>query len=92
MHWDQIEGHWKTVKGRFRQKWGKLTGSDLDQAAGIRDRLAGLLQQRYGLAKDRAEERLDEFVRSLESPDEDEEPRVEESEHAPRPRPSRGES
>ncbi|MDX1631796.1 MAG: CsbD family protein [Thermoanaerobaculia bacterium] len=71
MNWDQIESNWKQVKGRFRQKWGKLTGNDLEQAAGIRDRLTGVLQKRYALAKDEAERKLDEFIRSLESPEEE---------------------
>ena len=69
MNWDQVEGNWKQVKGRFRQKWGKLTGSDVERAAGARDRLVGLLQERYALVKEEAQNQLDEFVSSLESGD-----------------------
>lgn len=67
MNWDRVEAEWKQVSGRFKQKWGKLTGSDLEQAEGIRDRLAGLLQKHYAIAKDEAEKQLDQFVSSLES-------------------------
>ena len=65
MNWDQIEGKWKQIKGRMREKWGKLTDDDLEVAAGKRDRLAGKLQQRYGIAKEEAERQLDEYARGL---------------------------
>jgi hypothetical protein len=25
MHWNQLETHWKQLKGSINQKWGKLT-------------------------------------------------------------------
>lgn len=77
MNWDRIEANWEQVKGRFRQKWGKLTGDDLEQAKGLRDRLTGLLEERYAVAKDEAEKQLDEFVSSLESEQEPHEGRAE---------------
>jgi uncharacterized protein YjbJ (UPF0337 family) len=64
MNWDQLEGQWKQFKGRAKEKWGQLTDDDLDQAAGKRDRLAGRLQERYGMGKKEAERQLDEFARS----------------------------
>jgi uncharacterized protein YjbJ (UPF0337 family) len=48
-----------------KERWGKLTDSDLTTIAGKRDQLAGLLQERYGYAKDQAEKELDEFTRAL---------------------------
>ncbi len=69
MNWQQIEGNWKQRKGKFRAQWGKLTGDDLEYAAGQRDRLAGLLEKRYGLNKEKAQNKLDEFIDSLESSD-----------------------
>jgi uncharacterized protein YjbJ (UPF0337 family) len=65
MNWDQIEGKWKQVKGRVREKWGKLTDDDLEMASGKRDRLVGKIQQRYGLAKEQAERDLDQLADSL---------------------------
>ena len=55
MNWDPISGNWKQMTGKVKEKWGKLTDDDLTVAAGKRDQLAGLLQQRYGYAKDQAE-------------------------------------
>jgi uncharacterized protein YjbJ (UPF0337 family) len=65
MNWDQIAGNWKQFTGKVKEKWGKLTDDDLTTIAGKRDQLAGLLQQRYGYAKDQAEKELDEFSQAL---------------------------
>jgi uncharacterized protein YjbJ (UPF0337 family) len=65
MNWDQIEGKWKQYSGKAKEKWGKLTDDDLATISGKRDQLVGILQQRYGLAKEQAERQIDEFTRSL---------------------------
>ena len=65
MNWDQIKGDWKQLTGKVKEKWGKLTDDDLTTAAGQRDQLLGLLQKRYGLAKQKAEKELDEFTAAL---------------------------
>ncbi len=65
MNWDQIEGNWKQLKGKVKAKWGKLTDNDLTRLSGKREELAGMLQKRYGLAKEQAEKELDEFSRVI---------------------------
>jgi len=64
MNWDRIEGSWKELKGKVKEKWGELTDDDLEQAAGRRDQLIGALQRRYGYERDRAERELDELTRT----------------------------
>ena len=49
----------------MKEKWGKLTDDELTTAAGKREQLAGLLQERYGYAKDKAEQELKEFSDKL---------------------------
>ena len=44
MNWDQIDGKWKQISGRAKEKWGKLTDDDLDIIAGKRDQLVGKVQ------------------------------------------------
>jgi uncharacterized protein YjbJ (UPF0337 family) len=63
MNWDRIQGNWKQAVGHAREQWGKLTDDDLDVVAGRRDQLAGMIQQRYGVAKDEAERQLAEWQR-----------------------------
>lgn len=49
----------------MRQQWGKLTDNDLEQINGNRDRLIGVLQERYGIAKEDAQRRADEWITTL---------------------------
>lgn len=63
-NWTSIQGHWNEYKGHIKEKWGKLTDDDLMRIGGNRDQLIGILQQRYGMAKDRIEEQVDEFASS----------------------------
>src|SRR5665811_573819 len=58
MNWDRIEGNWKQLKGNVKQQWGKLTDDQLDVIAGKRDKLAGKIQESYGISKDEAEKQL----------------------------------
>lgn len=59
MNWDQIEGRWTEMKGHIKEKWGELTDDELDQIAGKRDRMVGMLQRKYGYAREQAEKELD---------------------------------
>ena len=61
------QGDWRQQKGRLKEKWGELTDDDLDRIDGKRDQLLGVLQNRYGRAKDVAEREVREFEDSLRS-------------------------
>lgn len=74
MNWDQIEGNWKQWTGKMKEKWGLLTEDELTTAAGRREQLAGLLQARYGYAKEQAEEALEEFRSELKTPESSDKP------------------
>jgi uncharacterized protein YjbJ (UPF0337 family) len=65
MNWDQVQGNWKQMTGQIKEKWGKLTDDDLTTIAGKRDQLAGVLQERYGYAKELAEKELNAFTSAL---------------------------
>jgi uncharacterized protein YjbJ (UPF0337 family) len=53
-----FEGTWHRMRGDFKKWWGSLTDADLDQVAGQYDRLIGLLQEKYGYRRERAEQEL----------------------------------
>ncbi|HZJ93182.1 MAG TPA: CsbD family protein [Thiopseudomonas sp.] len=65
MNTDILEGKWKQLKGQVKIHWGKLTDDDLDVAEGHSQYLAGKLQERYGISKEKAEEQIDESNRKL---------------------------
>ncbi|HHX43960.1 MAG TPA: CsbD family protein [Chloroflexi bacterium] len=62
---DILEGQWKQLRGQIREKWGELTDDEVDQIAGRRDRLIGMLQEKYGYTRQEAEDRVNAFVREL---------------------------
>jgi uncharacterized protein YjbJ (UPF0337 family) len=62
--WNRVEGNWKQVKGKVKEKWGKLTDDDLTAINGCRDQLEGKIQERYGLAKDQAKKEIDDWYGS----------------------------
>lgn len=59
MNRDVLEGKWKQLRGQAKGWWGKLTDDDLDRAEGKADQLIGLLQEKYGYTRERAEEEFD---------------------------------
>lgn len=66
MNWEQIEGNWKQFTGKIREKWGDLTDDEVAQIAGRRDVLIGKLQERYGIAREEAENQVREWENTLE--------------------------
>ena len=65
MNWNQIKGNWKQYTDKIQEKWGLLTDDDMAAIAGKRTRLAGKLQERYGLEKEQAHKELDKFTTTL---------------------------
>ena len=67
MNKDILAGKWKEMNGRVKEQWGKLTDDELDRAEGKGEQMIGLLQQRYGYSKERAQEEYDRFMRDQET-------------------------
>jgi len=64
MNWDRVEGSWKELKGKAREKWGRLTDDDLDVINGRREQLEGTIQRVYGKTKEQVQKEVDEFAGS----------------------------
>lgn len=64
MNKDKFEASWKELKGKVREKWAKLTDSDITQINGKYDQLSGTLQKRYGYDRQRAENEINSFCDS----------------------------
>ncbi len=50
-----LKGKWLEIKGRVKEKWGKLADNDLGEIKGKGEKLLGLLQKKYGYIRDKAE-------------------------------------
>jgi len=64
MNTDVLKGKWRQMRGEAQVQWGKLTNDDLDQIEGESDKLVGKLQERYGYARERAQEEVDRFLQT----------------------------
>lgn len=58
MHWDRIEGNWRQLRGSTKERWGRLLEDEFEHPAGQRDTLVGRIQERYGSARDEAENQV----------------------------------
>ena len=59
---DILQGKWKQARGKVKQQWGRLTDDELDQISGYYDELAGLIQERYGYSREKAEQEVNAFI------------------------------
>src|SRR3989337_2005745 len=59
MNEDIFAGQWKQMRGELKSWWGKLTDDDLDKIGGQKDKLIGLVQEKYGYARDHAEQEVE---------------------------------
>ncbi len=55
------------MRGRVKERWGKLTDDDLTAIAGGPDQLEGMIQDRYGYARERARREIEDWYRLMES-------------------------
>jgi len=65
MNEDIYEGKLKEMRGQLKEWWGKLTDDDLEQAGGNAEQIVGLLQQKYGYTRERAEEEFNGRIKDV---------------------------
>jgi uncharacterized protein YjbJ (UPF0337 family) len=63
MNIHELKGKFNELKGNFKTKWGELTDDDWKQISGRKDKLLGILQQKYGRSKEQAEREVDEYMK-----------------------------
>ena len=61
MNSNEVRGKFNELKGDFKKKWGELTDDDWKQVSGSKDKLLGILQQKYGRTKEQAQREIDDF-------------------------------
>ena len=62
MNMDRLQGKWKQICGSVEEWWGCLTDDRSSVLMGKRDRLAGRVQERYGINKEASGRQLREFL------------------------------
>lgn len=66
MNRDTLAGQWKQLRGTLKSWWGKLTDDDFERIAGHKDRLIGMIQEKYGYTRDMAQREVDRRLREHE--------------------------
>jgi uncharacterized protein YjbJ (UPF0337 family) len=59
MNNDIFAGQWKEMRGALRSWWGKLTDDDLERIGGEKDKLIGVMQEKYGYTRDQAQSEIE---------------------------------
>jgi uncharacterized protein YjbJ (UPF0337 family) len=59
MNQDILAGKWKQMRGDLKTWWGKLTDDDFERIGGQKDKLVGLIQERYGYTREQAEQEIE---------------------------------
>ena len=57
-----LEGKWTQLRGRIKEQWGDLTDNEVAQAEGNYEQLVGTLQEKYGYAREKAEEEVTKWA------------------------------
>ena len=56
-----LSGKWKEIKGEVMKTWGELTDDEVDRTQGNTQSLIGLLEQKFGMAKDEASRKINDL-------------------------------
>lgn len=67
MNKEQFEGNWNQLKGKIKEKWGRLSDNDLTVINGQREQLVGHIQKAYGIEKEAAEKEIEEWEKTVET-------------------------
>jgi uncharacterized protein YjbJ (UPF0337 family) len=62
---DVLHGKWKQIRGKVREQWAQIADHDLDKIMGKREQLVGLVQEKYGYTKGKAEQDVDFFLKKM---------------------------
>ena len=61
MNNDQLEGKWKQIQGKFKQKYADVTDEDTTYREGRFEEMLGRLQERTGKNKEELKKEIDNW-------------------------------
>lgn len=64
MNSDELKSKWKHLSGSVKKKWGRLTDDELTRIDGDKTKLAGVVQERYGVTQKEAARQVEAFCSS----------------------------
>jgi len=67
MNTTRTEARWKQIKGTLRSEWGDMAKDRSEQVSGRVERLTGVVQEKFELAKDEATNYVNRFLDEIDS-------------------------
>lgn len=61
MNKDILQGRWKQFRGDMKRLWAEISDDEFDLVDGEREKLEGLIQERYGRSRDAARAEVQRF-------------------------------
>ena len=65
MNMQDIQGEWAAIKRGIKTQWSRLTEEEIESLRAGTTELADLLQEKYGLDREAAEEEVEAWQRRL---------------------------
>ena len=65
MNKQEIIGNWNIVKGKIKEEWSDITDDELLNIEGKKDQLIGVIQKKYGITKEQAENDFSRFSKNI---------------------------
>jgi len=62
---DQMAGKWKQSVGSAKVFWANLTDDEILKTEGQVEKLTGIVQERYGIAREVADKQVADFMATL---------------------------
>ena len=59
---DILSGNWDELVDDVKKQWNKFSDEELKNIGGYKDKLLDALQEKYGYAKNKAEEEIEKFM------------------------------
>jgi uncharacterized protein YjbJ (UPF0337 family) len=59
MNEDVFSGKWREMRGTLRSWWGRLSDDDIERIGGEKDKLIGVVQEKYGQTREQAEREVE---------------------------------
>lgn len=63
--WTAMQDDWQNSAGLVKDRWAELTEEEILDTGGDREQLVGLLQERYGIERDQAEQEVNDWAATL---------------------------
>ena len=63
MNSDISSGKWKQLKGKVKERYGKLTDDEITEMEGKFENFYGTMQEKYGMSREKAEREFDDLTR-----------------------------